>query len=133
MHQHGQAAEGPNALLLIPGSAEPPADMVEEWLFAVLAELPQPFRLQVALVALDLVAGARTTGTPPFVVQLSAVEDGRSLAVAVDDCTRVHPGNCSGPETLLVAGLSSRWGVEQRAGGRTRWAVIDSSPGTTRP
>lgn len=121
---------GPGAVLVIPDDADPPPDVVEAWLASALFELPQPLRLQAALVAFDLMAGARMSGTAPFVVRLSVIESGCTLAVSVDACSNVDVGDTPDPEALLVAGLSGRWGVERRAGGRTLWAVISSGCGS---
>jgi hypothetical protein len=121
---------GSSAVFVIPDAADPPADVVEAWVIEAISDLPQPVRLRVALVAAELVAGARRTGTAPFVVRLSVGhsvgDSGHGLAVAVDDCTLFDDRSAPDHAGLLVAGLSDRWGVERRAGGRTLWGEIDS-------
>lgn len=118
-------------MLVLTDHAEPPAEVVEGWLVAALVEVPPLLRLQAALVALHLVASARACGTAPFVVQLSVTDSGRTLAIAVDDRTPADDRTAPDPDLLLAAGLSSQWGVEQRADGRTLWALIVSGAGST--
>lgn len=118
--------DGGGVMLVLPDQFDPPIEVIEGWLVAVLVALPQPLRLRAALVALDLVAGARTCGSAPIVVRLSVIDGGHTLVISVEDCTPASDATSSGPDLLMVAGLSSEWGVEQRAGGRTRWALIES-------
>jgi hypothetical protein len=117
--------------MLVLDYGEPPAKVVEGWLVAALVELPPVLRLQAALVALDLVASARTWGTAPFVVQLYVTDSGCALVIMVDDRTPADVRTVPDPDVLLVAGLSSQWGVEKRADGRTLWALIGSEAGST--
>ena len=112
------------ATLVVPAEAEMPPGAVAAWVDAALGRLPEPAGLRAAVVTLDLVAGSRARQAAPYVIQLSAIDQCRTLVVSVDDCTPAHESCAPDAGLVLVAGLSSRWGVEQRRRGRTTWAQL---------
>jgi hypothetical protein len=116
-----------SATFVIPTETDPSWDMLEGWLHMALLDLPQPVRLRVALVALDLVASARTRQGAPYVVRLSTLDRRRTVVVAVDDSTPVLQDSPGDSSLVLVAALCTRWGVEQRIRARTTWAELAAS------
>lgn len=119
------------ATFVIPTETDASLDLLEEWLALALVELPQPIRLRAALVTLDLVAAARTRHAAPYVVRLSTLDRRRTLVVSVDDGTAAHDDRSPDPTLSLVAGLSTRWGVEQRVRARTTWAELSVTDAAT--
>jgi hypothetical protein len=116
------------ATLVVPTDTDPPPDVVEAWVCAALRELPEPLRLRATLVTLELVARARRC--PPYVVRLIVLDRRRTLAVSVEDCTPASGAEAADADLTLVAGLSSRCGVEQRARARTTWAELAAENGS---
>lgn len=105
------------ATLVIPTDTEPSVDVVDAWLNLTLRGLPALQRLRTVLVVRELLGHGRSA---PYVVRLSVVDRGHTLAVSVDDATTAPAG--PDPAGLIVAALATRWGVEQRRQARTTWA-----------
>jgi hypothetical protein len=111
------------AALIMPTALEPTAGQVRCWLRKALTGVPLLPRLQVALVAEELVANARVHARAPYVLQLSI--EGGALWVQVDDCSPDSPQEWGpGSGLVLVAGLSRDWGVERRRRAKTVWAEV---------
>lgn len=121
---HARDEDG--ATLVVPTGTDPPTGVVDDWVRAALRDLPETFRLRATLVTLDLVERARRC--PPYVVRLTVLDRRRTLAVSVEDCTPAPGVDETG--LTLVAGLSTRWGVEQRARARTTWAELAAETGS---
>ncbi len=113
--------------LVIPTEDDPPAAVIAAWVACALRELPAPARLRAGLVARELVAGARGRHAAPYVVQLAVLDRRRVLAISVEDCSPAPAGgaHAAEPGLVVVAALSTRWGVEQRSLARTTWAELD--------
>jgi hypothetical protein len=112
------------ATLVIPTENGVSAHAVDMWVHTALRGLPPPARLSAALVTHELLARAKNARSAPYVVRLILVDRHRTLAVAVDDCAAGATGPQPDPNLVMVAGLSARWGVEQRRSGRTTWAEL---------
>ena len=109
-----------NATLVLPTEDDPPAEVVAAWILQALSDLPAPARLSATVVAHELLTAARRRRSAPYVLRLTT-HDSQTLAVSVDDC---DPEPDDGPDLVLVAGLSTRWGVERRRQARTTWAEL---------
>lgn len=120
--------EGGTTLVLTTGQL--PSDAtVQLWVERALADAPEVVVAHVALIAYELVAGASEYGTGPFVVSLSVLDSGYTVLVFVETCTSGGPGgsaaHVAGDQTLVVvAALSTRWGIELRRRARAVWAEL---------
>ncbi|MGH3758042.1 hypothetical protein [Actinophytocola sp.] len=113
-----------SAVLLLPTDDEPSDELVAAWVHGALRDLPALPRLWASMVTGELVAAARGRMAAPYVLRLTVMDGRRALAVLVDECTAQPDDSLSDPSLVLVAGLSTRWGVEQRPRARTTWAEL---------
>lgn len=118
--------EGGTTLVLTTGQL--PSDAtVQLWVERALADAPEVVVAHVALIAYELVAGASKYGTGPFVVGLSVLDSGYTVLVFVETCTSDGSGaaGVAGDQSLVVvAALSTRWGIELRRRARAVWAEL---------
>jgi two-component sensor histidine kinase len=106
---------------------------VRAWAARVLRDLPEDQRLDALLVVDELTSNALKHGEPPRQVRL--LRRRGWLCVEVDDtcldlaCPR--PPSASGGHGLkLVTAVTTAWGQQQRATGKTVWAELDLSTAT---
>jgi hypothetical protein len=94
------------------------------WLTRPLRGWPASLVRNVAIVLGELMTNAYRHAGPPFGARLTVPPAGGVVRVAVCDGTASGWGWQLGRGLLIVRDLSTDWGVEHRADGKTTWAEV---------